>query len=124
MSNVIDEYIAQHPTEIQPALIEIANTIRELMPENSVEKFSYQMPTFDVHGNCVHFAAFKKHIGFYPAASGIANFTDEFERRGLKYSKGAVQFPIGKPIPLDLVREMTKFRIKENIKKYELKGKK
>lgn len=124
MNDVINEYISQYPDEVQVALNQVATAIREEMPEFAVEKFAFQMPAFDVYGSCVYFAATKKHIGFYPTASGIANFIEEFEKRGLKYSKGAVQFPLNKPMPLDLVKVITRFRIEENIEKYELKKRK
>ena len=79
---------------------------------NAEEKISYKMPTFVLNGNLVHFAAYKNHIGFYPAANGISTFQDELS--GYKTSKGAVQFPIGKPIPYDLISQIVKFRVAEN----------
>lgn len=92
----------------------IRKTIHETAPE-ATEKISYGMPTFYLNGNLVHFAAFKKHIGFYPAPSGIENFKDKLEE--YKTSKGTIQFPFDKEIPYELVSEIVKFRVNENSKK-------
>jgi Uncharacterized conserved protein len=110
-SNSIDDYINQFSPEIKERLITLRNAIREAAP-NATEKISWSMPTFALHGNLVHFAAHKSHIGFYPGASGIENFKDRFSE--YKYSKGAVQFPNNKALPLDLVREIVSFRVSEN----------
>ena len=80
------------------------------------------MPTFTLHGNLVHFAAYKNHIGFYPTPSGIDAFKDELSE--FKGAKGSVQFPIEKPIPYELISKIVKFRVAENIKKAEDKLKK
>jgi uncharacterized protein YdhG (YjbR/CyaY superfamily) len=119
--NSIDEYIGQFPSEIQDILTTLRKVIKESASE-ATEKISYQMPTFAVHGNLVHFAAFKKHIGFYPAASGVAAFTDKLVE--YKTSKGAIQFPIDKPLPYELIREIVEFRVDENMKRAEDKLKK
>ncbi len=110
----IDEYIATHPAEIQRVLSELRATIRAAAPD-ATEKISYQMPTFAQHGNLVHFAAHKQHIGFYPAPSAIAAFRDELA--AYKNSKGAVQFPLSRPLPLDLICRMVEFRVAENLKR-------
>lgn len=109
--NTIDEYISQFPNEVQIILQKLRNEIKQAAPE-AVEKISYQMPTFYLNGNLVHFAAFKKHIGFYPTPSGIEAFKKELTQ--YKWSKGAVQFPIDKPIPYDLVRKIVLFRVGDN----------
>ncbi len=85
--------------------------IKSAAPQ-ATEKMSYQMPTFHLNGNLVHFAAYKKHIGFYPAPSGITAYQEELKI--YKTSKGAVQFPIDKPLPLDLIKKIVKFRVAEN----------
>lgn len=108
----IDDYIESFPGEIQAMLIEIRDTIKAAAPE-AEEKISYAMPTFALKGNLVHFAAYKQHIGFYPAPSGLEAFKDELS--GYKSSKGAVQFPLDKPMPLDLIRRMTEYRVAENL---------
>ena len=113
-SNPIDVYIAGFPADVQIKLLELRNTIKEAAPD-AVEKISYQMPTFFQNGNLVHFAAFKKHIGFYPAPSGIEKYQEELVI--YKTSKGAIQFPIDQEIPLELVKEIVKFRLKENLSK-------
>ncbi len=119
--NTIDEYIALFPDEIQSKLIKIRETIKAAAPE-ACEKISYQMPTFTLQGNLVHFAAFKNHIGFYPTPSG----TEEFKKELSAYdgSKGTIRFPLDKPIPYDLIRKITLFRVKENLEKAALKEKK
>jgi uncharacterized protein YdhG (YjbR/CyaY superfamily) len=110
----IDEYIAAFPEDIQRKLHELRAAIRAAAPQ-AREKISYQLPTFDLNDNLVHFAAFKNHIGFYPAPSGIAAFAQELS--GYKSSKGAVQFPLDQPLPLDLVRRIVEFRVAENLQK-------
>ena len=117
----IDEYIAGFPPDVQTILEKIRTTIRKAAPD-AREKISYRMPTFTLQGNLVHFAAHKKHIGFYPAPSAIEEFKDELP--GYRSSKGAVQFPLDRPIPFDLISEIVKFRVKENLKRAEAKGKK
>ena len=110
----IDEYIKIFPADIQIILEKIRQTIREAAPE-AVEAISYQMPTFKLNGNLVHFAAFKNHIGFYPTPSGTESFQKELSP--YKGGKGSVRFPIDKPIPYDLVRKIVIFRVKENLRK-------
>jgi uncharacterized protein YdhG (YjbR/CyaY superfamily) len=110
----IDEYIAQFPEEIQQKLQEIRAVIHAAAPE-ATEKISYQMPTFYLRGNLVHFAAFKQHIGFYPVPSGIAAFEEELAP--YKRSKGAVQFPLDQPIPFELIGRIVQFRVAENLSK-------
>lgn len=110
----IDEYIATFPENVQDILQEIRKVIRESAPE-AEEAISYGMPTFKLNGNLVHFAAYDKHIGFYPAPSGIEAFKEELSP--YKGGKGSVQFPIDKPLPLDLVEKIVIFRVKENLKK-------
>ena len=83
---------------------------------------SWQMPTFVMHGNLVHFAAHKNHIGLYPAPSGIDAFKNELS--GYKSAKGSVQFPIDKPLPYEIISKIVKFRVAENMKIAEVKLKK
>ncbi|MGL4484505.1 MAG: iron chaperone [Anaerovoracaceae bacterium] len=109
----IDDYIAACQPSVQPILQELREFIKKHAPEAS-EKISWSMPTFYLSGNLIHFAAAKKHIGLYPGASGIENFIADFEKLGLKYSKGAVQFPLGKPLPWELIQRIVEFRVKEN----------
>ena len=112
--NDVDKYISQYPENIQQLLNDIRNAIRDEAPE-AQECISYGIPTFKLNGNLVHFAAAKKHIGFYPAPSGISKFEAEIAK--YKYAKGSVQFPIDEPLPLDLVRRIVKFRVEENLSK-------
>lgn len=110
----VDEYIMQFPQELQEVLQQLRKTIRTSAPE-AEERISYQMPAYYYKGNLVYFAAFKKHIGFYPTPSGIEAFKDKLT--GYKQSKGTVQFPAGKPLPLDLISRIVKYRVEENIKR-------
>lgn len=112
--NTIDEYIATFPEEVQKILKELRGVIKEAAPR-AEEKISYQMPTFALKGNLVHFAAYQKHIGFYPAPSGILAFGKELS--GYECSKGAVRFPIDEPLPLELISKIVKFRVDENLKR-------
>lgn len=113
-ANTIDEYIAAFPKDVQKKLQEMRAAIRAAAPD-ATEKISYQMPTFFLNGNLVHFAAFKSHIGFYPTPSGIEKFEKELSK--YEYSKGSVQFPLNKPVPIALIKKIVKFRGSENSKK-------
>jgi len=108
----IDEYIQLYPEEVKQRLIQMRAAIREAAPLAS-EKISYQMPTFYLEGNLVHFAAFDHHIGFYPAPSGIERFRSELTP--YKWTKGSVQFPHDQLLPLDLVKRIVSFRVNENL---------
>jgi uncharacterized protein YdhG (YjbR/CyaY superfamily) len=114
----IDEYIQTFPKDIQEILEIIRQTIKKAAPD-AEEAISYQIPTFKLNGNLVHFAAFKKHIGFYPAPTGQKAFKKELSV--YKSGKGSVQFPLNKPIPLELITKITKFRLKENSEKQKRK---
>lgn len=110
----VGEYISGCAKEIQPLLNEIRKAISETAPD-AVEKISYKMPTYYLKGNLVHFAAQSRHIGFYPAPSGIEAFKEEL--KDYKTSKGAIQFPYDKPLPIGLIKKIVKFRVDENIRK-------
>jgi len=117
----IDEYIATFPEEIQKILEELQATIKASAPD-AEEKISYQMPTFALKGNLVHFAAWKNHIGFYPTPSGTQAFKHELSI--YEGAKGSVKFPIEKPLPLELISKIVKFRVAENLKNAEIKSSK
>ncbi len=117
----IDEYITNFPAEVQEKLQTLREVIQAAAPE-ATEKISYQMPTFALHGNLVHFAAFPKHIGFYPDPSGIEAFKKELS--AYKGAKGSVQFPLEMPLPYELISKIVKFRVAENLEKAEAKKKK
>lgn len=106
----IDEYIAAVPPDVRPILEAVRATIRKAAPD-AEEAIMYGIPTFVLHGNLVHFAAYKSHIGFYPTASGIAEFKDELAL--YKSAKGSVQFPLDEPMPLRLIAKIVKFRVQE-----------
>lgn len=116
--NTIDEYIIQFPTEVQEKLKNLRKVIKEAAPE-AEEKISYKMPTFTLHGNLVHFAGYKNHIGFYPTPSGIEAFKEELSK--YKGAKGSVQFPIKEPLPYELIIKIVKYRVVENMRKAEEK---
>jgi uncharacterized protein YdhG (YjbR/CyaY superfamily) len=109
----IDEYIALFPEDIQNKLQELRAAIRASAP-GAIEKISYQMPAFVQNGILVYFAAFKNHISFFPTSSGVQAFQQELaEYAG---SKGTVRFPLDRPLPLDLISKIVKFRVAENLK--------
>lgn len=116
----VDEYISQFPAEIQEILQRLRKVIREAAPD-AVEKISYQMPTFALSGNLVHYAAFKNHIGFYPAPSGIEAFKEELS--AYKGAKGSVQFPLNQELPYELISRIVQFRVAENTEKAAAKNK-
>ena len=107
----IDEYIAGCPEHVREKLKELRATIKKVAP-GAEEKISYQMPAFYLNGILVYFAAQTRHIGFYPTSSGVAAFKQEIT--GYKSSKGAIQFPVDKPLPLDLIARIVQFKVREN----------
>ena len=113
-ANNIDEYIAGFPKDVQAILQKIRGIIRKVAPD-AVEAIKYQIPTFVLNGNLVHFAAFQKHIGLYPTPSGIEEFRDELSV--YKSAKGSVQFPLDAPVPFSLITKIVKFRVKETREK-------
>lgn len=112
--STIDEYIGTFPKEVQEKLLKVRQTIRKAAPE-AEEGISYQMPTFKLNGNLVHFAGYEHHIGFYPIPTGMEAFKEELSH--YKTGKGSVQFPLDQPLPLDLIRRIVEFRVKENLAK-------
>ncbi len=121
LPTTIDAYIAQYPPEFQARMNALREAIRETAPD-AVEKISWGMATFAFHGNLVHFAANKAHIGFYPGSSGVEHFLDKLS--DFTTTKGGIQLSMKKPLPLDLVREIVRFRVEENLKLAEEKKKK
>ena len=121
MPTTIDAYIAAFPDDVQSILQQIRRTIHDAAPE-ATEAISYQMPTFKLHGNLVHFGAFKNHIGFYPVPSGIEAFQDELA--AYKQGKGSIQFPLDRPMPFDLIRRIVEYRVQENTANAAVKRKK
>jgi len=117
----IDEYIAGFPIEVRKILEKIRMTIRKAAPD-AEETLKYRMPTFTLKGNLVYFAAFKRHIGFYPVPSGIEKFSKELSE--YEGGKGSVKFPLDKPIPYDLIGKIVKYRVKENLDRAEAKKRK
>jgi len=109
--HTVDEYLSALPKSSKDKIEVLRRTIRQAAPE-AEERISYGMPSFQWNGMLVWYAAFKKHIGFYPKSSAISAFQHELTR--YKTSKGAIQFPIDDPIPEELVKEIVRFRVKEN----------
>lgn len=116
----IDAYIAGFPPDVQKKLQEIRATISKAAP-GAEETISYAIPTFKLNGNLVHFAAFKNHIGFYPAPSGIEAFKKELS--AYAGGKGTVQFPLTEPLPHALITKIVKFRVKDNLGKRKMSKK-
>jgi len=119
-AKTIDEYIAGFSPDVQEILEKIRVTVRNAAPD-AQETISYGMPTFTLNGYLVYFAAYKKHIGFYPAPIGIEEFKDEIAE--YESGKGTLQFPLDKPIPYDLISKIVSFRVQEKLAKAETKGK-
>jgi uncharacterized protein YdhG (YjbR/CyaY superfamily) len=117
--NEVDKYISTFPEDVQALLQQVRATIQAAAAE-AEETIKYAIPTFVLHGNLVHYAAFKNHIGFYPIPSGMEKFRKELSP--YKQGKGSVQFPLDQPMPLDLITKIVKYRMKENMEK--AKGKK
>ncbi|MBP9761248.1 MAG: DUF1801 domain-containing protein [Candidatus Magasanikbacteria bacterium] len=117
----IDEYIALYPKEVQAQLQIIRSLIKKIVPK-AEESIKYGIPTFVLHGNLIHFAAYTTHIGVYPGASGIARFKKELAKYPL--SKGTVQFQLAKALPVTLIKKIVQFRVQENISLAEAKAKK
>ena len=109
--NSLDEYIATFPKNVQEILKSLRQAIKETAPQ-AQETISWRMPTFKLNGNPLFFAAFKKHIGLYPGPEAIVAFKERLSV--YKTSKGAIQFPIDKPLPLELIKEIVTFRLKES----------
>jgi uncharacterized protein YdhG (YjbR/CyaY superfamily) len=110
----IDEYINNFSPRVQVTLQKLRKVIKENAPD-AVEAIAYGMPTFRLNGNLVHFAAYEKHIGFYPAPSGINKF--EKELKSFETSKGAIKFPIDKDLPWGLIGKIVEFRVGDNLQK-------
>ena len=108
-ANSIDEYIAGFPPETQKVLEELRALIKASAPDTT-ETMSYAIPTFDLKGkHLVHFAGYERHVGLYPAPSGLEAFKEDL--RPYKSGKGSVQFPLGQPLPTDLIRRIVEFRV-------------
>lgn len=112
--NEVDSYIKSFPIEVQERLTAIREIIQEIAPQ-ATERICMRMPTYDLNGKwLVHFAGYAKHIGFYPQPEGIVAFKGKLSR--YKTSKGAVQFPLNEPLPLDLIRDIVNFKVREQSK--------
>jgi len=112
--NDIDKYIAGFPAEVQKTLQRIRVTIRKAAPD-AEETIKYQMPTFVLHGNLIHFGAYKKHIGIYPVPRGVPEFKDDLAV--YDGEKSTARFPLDEKIPYELITRIVKFRVKNNVEK-------
>ena len=110
----IDAYIADFPDDVQASMQKVRATIRKAAPR-AEEAIKYQIPTFVLNGNLIHFAGYKNHIGLYPGTRAIEEFKDELT--GYKLAKGTVQFPLDKPVPVGLISKITKFCVQRNLAK-------
>jgi uncharacterized protein YdhG (YjbR/CyaY superfamily) len=111
MNQHVDQYISDFPDDIQKRLQQIRSVIKKAAPE-ATECISYGIPTFKLNGNLVHYGGFKKHIGFFPTAKGIETFTDQLKK--YPTTKGTVQFMHDQPLPLELIKKIVTYRVKEN----------
>lgn len=109
-----EEYIAAFPVETQKRMEQIRATVKKAAPQ-AEEVISYGMPSFRLNGRLLYFAAFKNHIGFYPMATGVEAFRTLLS--DYKWAKGSIQFPLSKPVPTDLITNIVKFRVMENLAK-------
>lgn len=117
----VDEYMTTVPENISATFEKLRETIKQAAPE-AEEAISYNIPAFKFHGVLVLYAAFKNHIGFYPSPEVLEVFRDELS--GYETSKGAVQLPFDKPLPLKLIKDMVKFKLEINLEKTRMKEKK
>jgi uncharacterized protein YdhG (YjbR/CyaY superfamily) len=115
----VDEYIASFPVEIQEILGQVRETIKKAAP-GAEEVISYGMPSFRQNGQLLYFAAYKNHIGFYPLTTGVEAFKTRLS--AYKWTRGTIQFPFDKPLPVDLISKIVKFRVNENIDKSKIKN--
>jgi len=117
----IDEYIASFPKDIQKLLKKMRATIKKAAPQ-AEETIKYAIPTYTLNGNLVSFAAFKNHIGFYP----VPRLVEPFKKKLAEYegAKSTARFPFDSPLPLELISEMVKFRVKKNAERVKAKTKK
>ena len=111
----IDGYIASFPKDVQDVLQQVRQAIKEAAPK-AEETISYNMPAFKLNGNLVWFGAFKIHIGFYPRESAVEGFKNKLAGYEVSKVQGTIKFPLDKPVPLGLIKEIVKFRVKENLK--------
>jgi uncharacterized protein YdhG (YjbR/CyaY superfamily) len=114
MYTTIDDYVAALPKDVRSKLQDLRRAIRDSAP-GAEEVISYQMPAFKLNGVLVYFAAFKSHIGFYPTSSGVEAFKEELA--SYEVTKGTIRFPLDKPLPLELVKRIVEFRVRENLSK-------
>lgn len=112
--STIDEYIEGFPIETQKILQQLREDLQQLIP-NTKEKISYGIPTFTLNGNLIHFAGYKNHIGLYPGSKAIEVFANDL--KNYHTSKGTVQFPIGQPLPMDLIKKIVDFCVAQNLAK-------
>lgn len=118
-NQTIDGYISMFPPHVQEILQKIRKVIHQAAPDAN-EAIKYQLATFQLNGNLVHFGAFAEHIGFYPTPSAIKHFKKELA--GYETATGTIKFPLSEPIPFDLIREITEFRVTENLAKPKKKA--
>lgn len=116
--NTIDEYIASFPTETQKILQQLREDLQQMVPD-AKQKISYAIPTFTLNGNLIHFAGYKNHIGLYPGGKAVEIFAEDLKE--YHTSKGTIQFPIDKPLPMDLIKKIVDFCVAQNLAKTKKK---
>lgn len=110
----IDDFIATFPAEVQLQLQQLRQIIHQVAPD-AIEAISYGIPTFKLHGNLVHFSGYEKHLGLYPGAEAVEHFADKLKT--YECSKGTIRFPLDKPLPEKLIKEIVQFRVKKQLEK-------
>ncbi len=116
----VEEYIRSYPPDVRKKLQALRIAIKEVVPPQAIEKISYQIPTFYLNQNLVHFAAFKDHISFFPTSSGVAKFKEQLSR--YKLSRGTIQISLNEELPISLIKKIVRFRVEEVLKRKEQKG--
>lgn len=110
--SVIDDYLAEYEGEHRRVMDELRALIESRVPE-ATQALAWGMPTYRLNGNLVHFAAGKNHVGIYPGADGVAMVADEVDELGLKHSKGAIQLPLDRPLPVELITRLLDMRVEQ-----------
>jgi uncharacterized protein YdhG (YjbR/CyaY superfamily) len=116
--NTVDDYISGFPGDIQRKLKQLRAAVKKAAPA-AEEVISYGMPYYRLNGRLLYFAAHKNHIGFYPLTTAIEKFKSSLA--DYKWAKGTIQFPLEKPLPLELISKMVKFRVNENLENAKMK---
>lgn len=114
----VDAYLAAFPPRVRRLLAGLRGVILAAAPQ-AEEKIAYRMPAYTFHGALVYFAGYEKHVGFYPGGV-VAQFAKDLA--GFRTSKGTIQLPLDRPLPVALIRKIVKARVAQNLAKAAAKG--